>query len=128
MSTNIQPINSNIYRLPIRKSRIAIHQQDVIRFIDLNEIVYLKSEGNYTRFILEDEAMLLSSSTLKKYEDLLNQEGFLRIHQQYIINLRFLNSINKKNGYSVLLNGLYNIPCSRRRRFMLVDYSNQFSL
>ncbi len=56
----------------------------IIRF---SEIVYLKSESSYTMIYLENGKKILSSNTLKCYEELLPANEFIRVHRSFIIPL-----------------------------------------
>ncbi|QLH30031.1 MAG: LytTR family transcriptional regulator [Candidatus Parvibacillus calidus] len=47
-----------------------------MEIIDYNEIIYLAAEGNYTYIHLLDTKPVLSSKTLKEYEDTLPQSIF----------------------------------------------------
>ena len=81
---------------PIRK--IAVPQLGSIRFIDLNEIVSLQADSNYTIIHLKDMQKLVISKTLKDFEDLLDDHQFARIHKSYIVNLNYIREYSTIDG------------------------------
>jgi DNA-binding LytR/AlgR family response regulator len=52
--------------------------------INLTDILYLQSTGNYMQFVLQEEK-LLSRLTMAEAEALLPSPAFLRIHRSYLV-------------------------------------------
>jgi two-component system, LytTR family, response regulator len=55
-------------------------------FYKPEEIIRLEGEGNYTKFFFTGNSSLLTTYTLKHYEDILLAYGFLRIHKSHLVN------------------------------------------
>ena len=55
------------------------------RFVDVDEILYLKADNNTTDFIMSDGSKVEAFKTLKHFQNLL-PDHFVRIHNSYIIN------------------------------------------
>lgn len=86
--------------------RIAVTTMHDIQFIDLDCIVRLQAERNYTIFYLVDGSSVFVARTLKEYEDALAGASFMRVHQSHIINLnKVVRYIKGKGGYAVLCDG-----------------------
>lgn len=83
----------------------------------LEEVVYLKSFENYTRFYLKSGQNFLTSFTMKKYEQqLTNKGGFTRIHRGTLLNLKYLLGFEKTNdGHQACLSTGEKIGISRRK-------------
>ncbi len=77
--------------------------------VDVNNILYIHSDNDYTE-INTIEKRLLSSESLKHWENILDKKKFIRVHKSYIINVNYLSSIST-NG--IILNGDINIPIGR---------------
>jgi two-component system LytT family response regulator len=77
--------------------RLAIPSQDGARFYFPKEIIRCEAIGNYTRFYFSNEKPLLSSKTLKDYEDLLKEKKFLRVHRTHLVNQEFIRSISSNH-------------------------------
>jgi len=96
--------------------KLVIQNVHGFRVLSLNEILYLKGEVNYTRFILKTGEKLMTSKTLKEYEKLLTNYGFYRIHQSSLINLRYVKEYIKGEGGEVVMINNDQLDVSRRRK------------
>jgi DNA-binding LytR/AlgR family response regulator len=64
--------------------------------LELNDILYAESNGNYIQFVLKDKK-ILSRLTMAEAEALLPTASFMRIHRSYIISKRQVNKIEKNS-------------------------------
>lgn len=78
------------------------------------QIVLLVGERNYTKAILLDGSIWISSKTLSTYEKEAVALGFTRVHKSFIINKIHIRQITKQ--HVLLTNYLSPIPLSRRRK------------
>ena len=62
--------------------------------IQLDEILYVESNGNYMQFVLTGHK-ITSRLTLSEVEELLPAGGFIRIHQSYIVRKNQITKIEK---------------------------------
>ncbi|HKK80315.1 MAG TPA: LytTR family DNA-binding domain-containing protein [Phaeodactylibacter sp.] len=81
--------------------------------ISTQDILYARSDGNYCRFFMEDGQEYFINWMLKKALDRLSESGFLRIHRQYIVNLRKVHSYLPGDGGNVILLDGSKLPVSR---------------
>jgi len=93
--SDIQVINS----LPQSNDYVAISSLDKIELIPMTEIIYCQAEGRYTVFFLLSGKKIMSSKNLGEYIAILDRNYFFRIHHSYIVNLRHIVKISKKEGY-----------------------------
>ena len=98
----------------IKSKKIAIHQVEGIHFFDFDDIIRMESDGNYTKVFAVNNTYLISSKTLKVYEDLLTNEGFIRVHNSHLVNHNKIRSIVKYE-YLILSDGSQ-VPLSRRKK------------
>jgi two-component system LytT family response regulator len=113
-------ISTSLMKEPFSKS-IAIAMKNEIRVIDINNIIYLKSNSNYTEIYLRKGIRILASNTLKRYETKLDSKQFFRVHNSYIINKSHLTSYLIKES-SVILYNNHNIPVARSKKKVLFNY------
>lgn len=96
---------------------VAIASIDEINFLKMEDIMFCKADGKYTRFYLANGTTCMSSRNLGDYEDrILDESCFFRIHNSYIINMRFVARINKREGISCEMKNGLTIPISKRRQ------------
>jgi DNA-binding LytR/AlgR family response regulator len=70
--------------------------------LQLDEVYYLESLGNYVK-VWSEQKFLLTPRTLSSFENQLPTETFIRIHKSYILNKKYVhyiegNTIRLKNG------------------------------
>lgn len=98
------------------KNRIALPMQTGFEFITVSDIIYCSAEGNYTRFHLKGEKSHLISKTLRVYENLLESDGFCRIHASYLINMKEVKSYHKGDGGYVIMSNGNSLEVSRAKK------------
>ena len=101
-------------------NRILLKDAEKVYLIDVNEIIYCESDDNYTRFHISDNRVILVSTTLKEYESLFSDLDFFRCHQSYLINLRYFDYLDKREGGSVRMKNGDVLPVSVRKRESLI--------
>jgi len=74
----------------------------------LNELKYIKSDGNYLEFVTVERTVI----DRNKLKDILKKlpPNFVRVHRSYVINKNFIAALNST---SLLLNSNIEIPLSR---------------
>ena len=96
--------------------RLALHTQDKIHIVNINDIIRCESSVNYTEFHFAGGKKLLVTKTLKDFEDLLSDQGFYRVHQSHLINTRYIKEFVKSDGGYLLMTDGCNVPVSTRKR------------
>lgn len=85
-----------------------------IYFIELKNLMFCKSEGNYTMFFLKDKKVL-SYQSLSKASKFLSIHLFFRCHNSYLVNLREIAEFNMKKNILQLKNNAI-IPVSKSKK------------
>lgn len=104
-----------------KPKKLAVNDISGIRFVDIEKIVRLKADSNYTHIILTTGESITSSKTLKDYEDILVQAGFFRVHNTHLINLAFVEKYVKGIGGTVIMSDGASIDVSRQKKKELLD-------
>lgn len=83
--------------------------------VNINEILLLEGNINYTIVHFKEKNPILVAITLKKVESILKEYGFVRIHKSFIINMNYADSsLLTDNQISFPKN--ITIKVSRRKR------------
>ena len=98
------------------KNRLVINSIDRIDLINFDDLIYINSSGKYSTFITADNRKITSSNNLGSYIGELPTQQFVRVHNSYIVNLSFIQSIVKGEIWEILLTTGEKIPVSRRRK------------
>lgn len=96
--------------------KIAVSTSDGISYLQLEQILRLESDGNYTTFVMDSGEKVLVSRGLKDFEDLLPEMDFYRVHQSHLIQLRQVRKFLKEDGGYALMSNGDKIPVSRRKK------------
>lgn len=67
--------------------KLAVPTVDGVYFYETNEIIRCEADRNYTHFYLTKNRYFIASKTLKEYEEILSEYGFLRVHKSHLVNL-----------------------------------------
>ena len=89
--------------------------------VGIEDIIQCESENNYTTFYLSSGKKLLVSRTLKEYDDLLSEVGFIRVHRSHLINSRHIDYFDKRDGGSVVMKDNSRVPVSSRKKDQLIS-------
>jgi two-component system LytT family response regulator len=104
----------NIQKQETDEYRLAISTSEGVFFHLPSEIIRCEGENNYTTFHFEKAKPLVVSHTLKEYESMLTDYGFIRVHKSHLINMKFVSRVDR-DGFLWLSNG-HQVPVSRRRK------------
>lgn len=100
--------------------KIALAVAEGYEFIKVSDILYLRADGSYTEFFLEEGRTLVTSKNLKFFEAILDNYGFFRIHKSTIVNLKYIDKVNRAAGGSLVMKDKqeFSISKSRKTEFM----------
>ena len=93
---------------------IEINHKGSKHKININNILYLKAEANYTRIVTNYNDFLIAR-TLKSSAEQLSYVVFIRCHQSYVVNIHFMEVYQLSTDEIVLIDGT-KIPVSRKYR------------
>lgn len=100
--------------------KIALNTLEKIQIVKIDDIVRCESSVNYTTFYFEDKTKLLVTKTLKEFDKMLADFGFIRVHQSHLINIEFIKEFLKSNGELVMKDGA-KVPVSTRKKAMVME-------
>lgn len=96
--------------------KLEIRASEGIYYIDINEIIHLDSDGRYSTIYISDEKKIVVAKTLGYYEDVLSDQGFVRIHNSHIINLNHVKKMLHKDGGQIRMSNGSNLTISRNKK------------
>jgi two-component system LytT family response regulator len=79
-------------------AKIALPQLGGINFLDVNEIISLQADSNYTIIHKQDMQKSVVTKTLKDFEDILDGNQFVRIHKSHIVHLKYITEYSTSDG------------------------------
>lgn len=110
----LNALNQNIQNKD--KKRLVLKTHDSVHVVDLDNIIRCESDRNYTSFYLNEGKTILVSRTLKEYETILVEYQFFRVQQSHLINLKYIDRYDKKDGGSVVMKDGSEVPLSPAKK------------
>lgn len=109
-------VNGNGHKAP-SVQRMPLKSGGRIVLIDVNQICWIESAGNYLRFHLKDESHLVRD-TLTAFEAKLDPDQFVRIHRSTIVNRQHVRELipSDSGEYTVVTDNGKKLTLSRSYR------------
>ena len=101
--------------------KIALVSSDRNLFVKVKEIIRCEGENNYTQVFLINGEKIMVSRTLKDFEELLEDVGFIRVHQSHLINIEHIRSLEKKDGGCIRMCDKSSVNISRQRKDRVLE-------
>lgn len=114
VSQLVESNNINTQLLELKNSlqskkfgKIGLPVANGVLFVKTEDIIYLKADGMYTHFFIENMDEVIISKPLKMFMEMLSDKpNFYRPHRSFLINIHFIKQLVKKDGpYIVMDNG-----------------------
>ena len=96
-------------------NKIALPTLDGFQMEKVNNIVYCQAEENYCKIFTNRNEAILVARTLKNIEELLPEELFFRIHKSHLVNMNYIKSYSKSDGYRITLDNGVQLDVATRR-------------
>ncbi len=94
----------------IRRESVTVETKNGTYKIVLRDVLCFESNLKHTRVCLADGSIAEYNVNLKEIEALLPEKNFVRIHQSFIVNMRYITRYDRKN---VVLKEMKTVPISR---------------
>lgn len=101
--------------------RIALPVGYELLIVEVCDIQYFESEGAYVSvFLKEEKKPIVLSKSLREFEELLNNPGFFRVHNSFLVNLRHVKKIMKADSGEIVMANGRSLPISRAKKAELM--------
>lgn len=101
-------------------TRIAVSGHNGVIFLELPDILYAEAINNYTKIFTVQGKQITTAKTLKDVQETLSDQFFLRIHRQYLINLKHIRQYNRSDNTITMGNG-ETLPVARSQKDLLLE-------
>lgn len=100
--------------------KIPLSFIDKTIYVSSEDIIYCKSDGNYTEVFMNGGRKEVLSKKMKEVEALIDDPGFYRTHHSFLVNLGCVTEFVKSDGQYLILQDGSNIPVSRSKKAHLL--------
>ncbi|HEX7846780.1 MAG TPA: LytTR family DNA-binding domain-containing protein [Chitinophagaceae bacterium] len=124
---NIQAFIDNVQlKKAMQKMKLCIPSLKGFQVVELDEILFAESSGNYTNLHFADLSVICTSKPMHEYEEMLSDSGFIRIHKSYLVNLLHVKEYLRGEGGFVLLSSGKELEVSRRKKDQFLARMKEF--
>lgn len=78
------------------KFKLALADASEIKYVQIDEIIRLQAESNYTHIFLTGNKVFISAKTLKEYDEMLEGQHFLRVHKSHLVNPAHIQAYDRQ--------------------------------
>lgn len=97
-------------------STLSVPTGDGYLMLKISDIVWCAAANYYTVFHLQNKTEIVATKTLKDFEELLSDSGFIRIHHSHMINIAHMKRYIKGEGGQVEMSNGKTLDVSRRKK------------
>ncbi|MDK2789461.1 MAG: two-component system, LytTR family, response regulator [Epulopiscium sp.] len=100
--------------------KLILNTANIVYSVDIVDIVRFEAEQNYTHIFFQNREQITAAKTLKWFDELLSGSHFFRVHQSHLVNLYFIDRIDKVLCQLILKDNS-RIPFASRKKDLLID-------
>jgi DNA-binding LytR/AlgR family response regulator len=90
--------------------------------VNLSDIKYVEGMREYVRIHLENQKPLMALMSMKKLEDYLPQQLFMRVHRSFIVNLKKVTTVER---FRIVFDDKVYIPVSEQYKPKFLEFLNR---
>jgi two-component system LytT family response regulator len=99
------------------KFKLALADASEIKYVEIDEIIRLQAESNYTHIFLTGNKVFISAKTLKEYDEMLEGQRFLRVHKSHLVNPAHIQAYDRQG--ILLMSDNSKVEVARRKKEFL---------
>lgn len=128
--TGNKNIETFLHNMQVRhspqKMKLCVSSLKGFQVVELDDILYAESSGNYTNLYFINQPMICTSKPMHEYEEILEDVGFTRIHKSFLVNLLHVKEYIRGEGGSVILSNGTEVEVSRRKKETFISKMKEF--
>jgi two-component system, LytTR family, response regulator len=111
----------NIHTSGVQQQKIVLPLQDGFEVVRLQDVVHCDAHDNFTDFHFIAKGKMMICRTLKFYEELLKDSGFLRVHKSHLVNLNHVVKYTRGKGGQLTMSNGSTIDVSPNKKEELME-------
>jgi len=116
----IGQINNNSNQI----TSLSVPTKGGYKIINLENINYFEASNNYCIIYMINQEEFIVSKTLKEFNEILADTGFIRIHKTFLVNKDSIVGYIRENGITIELKNGKRLSVSRRRQALFLAEFN----
>ncbi len=127
-SQSLNNLSDHLQSKTNQLTKLTIPDQSGFRLVNVEELIYLEADDNYTTLSLKGDRKIIATRTLGEFEKILEGQEFFRIHKSTIINLNYLVGYSSFQGNFAELSDGSRLDISRRKMVEFREKVKQYSI
>lgn len=120
--STMQLESTRLLRSSAVPERIALPVGQELLLVEVADIQYFESDGAYVSVFINGQTKpVILSKSLREFEELLNNPGFFRAHNSFLVNLRFIKKIIRTDGGELVMANGRSLPVARAKKGELME-------
>ena len=116
-------MENTIRVVPLQKMMVATAGR--VDVVNVDHLVRIEAQSNYSKLYFVDGTTLVVAKVLRKFEEQLSQNPFIRAHKTHLVNLHFIRSLEGLHHKHLVLDNGDNIAVSRsKQRYVFQQLMN----
>lgn len=120
ISLHTKVLVDNIKTVSNQQKKVVLPVMDGFEVVAVKDIVRCQGNDNFTDFFLTDGSKKMICRTLKFYEDILEEFGFMRVHRSHLVNLEYVTSYKKGKGGTLMMSDGSSVDVSPNKKQDLI--------
>ena len=100
--------------------RIVLPNQNGFEIVNASDIIRISGSGNYSDLYLKNGSKKTVSKILKYFDNLEENDNFMRIHKSHIINTDYISAYKKGRGGSLIMSDGQEVEVSASKKVDLM--------
>ncbi|MEP7263175.1 MAG: LytTR family DNA-binding domain-containing protein [Bacteroidota bacterium] len=122
----IKNLKDTTQSIQVPQNKIALTTSEGLEYVKLDEIIYCLAEGSYTTVFLNSNTQLLVSKSIGKLDEVIDGNGFYRIHNSSLVNLSHVKKFVKTDGGYVVMSNGDTVTVARNRKEEFLELFSKF--
>jgi DNA-binding LytR/AlgR family response regulator len=104
------------------EKKLAVFSNQHIEIIHTRDITHLEAIGQRTKINFADFRFIETTSNLNSFSNRLKGSTFLKVHDNFIVNLDFFSKLNINDGQTIELSNGIHLPIDEAKKALLIKY------
>lgn len=105
--------------------KIVLSTYRGMHVVPVKDIIRCEADDYYTKFVIKNHKDIIVSKTLKHFNNILDDDIFLRVHKSHLVNLNYIQTYVRSDGGYLKLKNEEKVPVSRRKKELVLNSLNQ---
>lgn len=115
IDTKIADLKKVFQQLTLNKTVLEVPKG--VMFVSHDDIIAFEADGMYTKVYMKDNSTQLICKPLKHFVEQLDAKPiFYKPHRSYLINLKYMKELSKKDGYHIVMENNKTIPVAKEKK------------